>query len=937
MPGPSTNISNQSPQLMAGQSCAGDMVDKLRSFGANGCLEVVVPDGRTSILTAINLGTSVVTIEQILTDKCDVFYYVPYAPHDCAVKLSAATTMQPLRVAGRYRLCISPPNPDAKIDENSVEQNGASCCAVDVKCQPVAQAAPVVSAVTGIPCPLTAPFSWLGSTYTTLAQFIADVKAQVAGATYNAATCTFTAPTGSVFPSLVVAPVVAALEYCASGRLPDGGFMYVVGDAIDPAATVAVTDCATPPAVVGYIYPSARPTATTQVLACGVGSAVGPLLGYAANRSKCAAECPCPTSAPASTVAPAPPPVVAQKTLCQLTQEAAATVISPSLPTDELFVLRAGECARVTVASIAPAPAPPPVQTQLVANDSPTVNFTQSGTDAHTVTADVIIDPAAGNALVATATGLRVVVPTAYETPLTATDSNTIDFTQTAVGSHSFTGVVKVDPVAGNLIVAGPSGLIAKLTCPPTTAVSTKLCPTDEFVGIDPLTCNLIKYALPAKCKPVFNTVSMTQCVDIDLFGITATASNASTVSFSNIANMSVGSAAYGIVAPGAAFQQPYNLTGNVTLQPNDVFVFTYTILNRFPDPFVDPNITGTSGLNLLSFQLVRTEWASDPATNPRSTCIEAAVNCVSNSQFGTSAHTQTFVYVGIAGPTGGTGSFIFNSYDPPAMLGQAVWSLDRVSGVDLSTPTIAAIVTATAGTAGNYTATPQSISIATTNGPSFWVSGSRHVGLNNQAGATWTGATQITDQNPGNLALGPYLECHVYQSVAYSTTNSATVKLNSNSPGFAEMCCHDTIIGLSFKSQAAPPAAIVLPTAELVNSITAPTCLCDDLFSIGYQAGGGTVTAQLPALAHYKLLFSIVKPDNTELAFGAIDLENTTATATTKSYAVPSSLTYYATNVPSNLAQVYKLKTTLTKLNNVSGASATICDAALITTAKDM
>ena len=293
------------------------MVDKLRSFGANGCLEVVVPDGRTSILTAINLGASVVTIEQILTDKCDVFYYVPYAPHDCAVKLSAATTMQPLRVAGRYRLCISPPNPDAKIDENSVEQNGASCCAVDVKCQPVAASAPVVSAVTGIPCPLTAPFSWLGSTYTTLSQFIADVKAQVAGATYNASTCTFTAPTGSVFPSLVVA---AVREYCASGRLPDGGFMYVVGDAIDPAATVAVTDCAVPPAVVGYIYPSARPTATTQVLACGVGSAVGPLLGYAANRSKCAAECPCPSTAPASTVVPAPPPVVAQKTLCQLTQ-----------------------------------------------------------------------------------------------------------------------------------------------------------------------------------------------------------------------------------------------------------------------------------------------------------------------------------------------------------------------------------------------------------------------------------------------------------------------------------------------------------------------------------------------------------------------------------------------------------------------------------------
>ena len=47
-------------------------------------------------------------------------------------------------------------------------------------------------------------------------------------------------------------------------------------------------------------------------------------------------------------------------------------------------------------------------QTPLVANDTPTIDFSQGGVDGHTISANVKIDPAAGNALAATASGLYV-------------------------------------------------------------------------------------------------------------------------------------------------------------------------------------------------------------------------------------------------------------------------------------------------------------------------------------------------------------------------------------------------------------------------------------------------------------------------------------------------------------------------------------------------
>lgn len=63
---------------------------------------------------------------------------------------------------------------------------------------------PVTATVSGMACPLTFPLVWQGTTYASVGVFVAAVRAYTPGATYNAATCTFTAPAGSVFPDLTV-------------------------------------------------------------------------------------------------------------------------------------------------------------------------------------------------------------------------------------------------------------------------------------------------------------------------------------------------------------------------------------------------------------------------------------------------------------------------------------------------------------------------------------------------------------------------------------------------------------------------------------------------------------------------------------------------------------------------------------------------------------
>jgi hypothetical protein len=173
---------------------------------------------------------------------------------------------------------------------------------------------PVTATVTGLPCPLPAAFVWNGVA-TTLSAFIADVKAQVAGAVYNAAQCKFTAPEGSTFPPLVVSAIVVVpppVVYCPSQRLLDGGYGYHINDPKDPAATVELAPCPGDTSTDSiWVYPTAGTGRTAKVTACD-----GTTIGYGANQSNCAVTCPCPdmnvtvnNAAPVNNVTVAPPVV----------------------------------------------------------------------------------------------------------------------------------------------------------------------------------------------------------------------------------------------------------------------------------------------------------------------------------------------------------------------------------------------------------------------------------------------------------------------------------------------------------------------------------------------------------------------------------------------------------------------------------------------------
>jgi hypothetical protein len=192
------------------------------------------------------------------------------------------------------------------------------CCPDAVVVPPPA---PPVTAVVS-PCPVPACFTWGGTQYSSIVAFAADIKSLVPGATYNVATCTFSAPAGSVFPDLTVVECVPVVVpptppvYCPSFRMDmcgcgtEIGYAYRTGDAIDPAATVQILDCEG--GIVGYAYPTA-----------GVGHTVayedeGVVVGYLQNRSECAPEAKVETHIYNNVAAPTvvlPAPTVASQVL----------------------------------------------------------------------------------------------------------------------------------------------------------------------------------------------------------------------------------------------------------------------------------------------------------------------------------------------------------------------------------------------------------------------------------------------------------------------------------------------------------------------------------------------------------------------------------------------------------------------------------------------
>ena len=112
-------------------------------------------------------------------------------------------------------------------------------------------------------------------------------------------------------------------------------------------------------------------------------------------------------------------------------------------------------------------------QTPFVANDSSTIDFTNSGPDGHTLTGVVRVSADAGNTVVVRPDGLYVPPPASIvETPLTVLDTTTVDLTSTGPNGHQISAVVKVSTAANNRLGINPDGLyVPPVSCSDISAV----------------------------------------------------------------------------------------------------------------------------------------------------------------------------------------------------------------------------------------------------------------------------------------------------------------------------------------------------------------------------------------------------------------------------------------------------------------------------------
>lgn len=100
---------------------------------------------------------------------------------------------------------------------------------------------PPVTATVSI-CPVPNCFTWRGKKYLNLADFVADVQTIVTGATYDAATCTFSAPAGSTFPDLTIVACVPCPPLTISA-VASGQTSAVVTITGGPATVSISGDC----------------------------------------------------------------------------------------------------------------------------------------------------------------------------------------------------------------------------------------------------------------------------------------------------------------------------------------------------------------------------------------------------------------------------------------------------------------------------------------------------------------------------------------------------------------------------------------------------------------------------------------------------------------------------------------------------------------------
>ncbi len=100
------------------------------------------------------------------------------------------------------------------------------------------------------------------------------------------------------------------------------------------------------------------------------------------------------------------------------------------------------------------------IPTTILTADSSTTTLSGDGDSGTPVFVDVLISADSDNILTVESDGLFVPSPSA-QTPISVTDSTSLDFTISGLDSHSLTGAVKISPDADNALEIRVNGLYA--------------------------------------------------------------------------------------------------------------------------------------------------------------------------------------------------------------------------------------------------------------------------------------------------------------------------------------------------------------------------------------------------------------------------------------------------------------------------------------------
>jgi len=144
-------------------------------------------------------------------------------------------------------------------------------------------------------------------------------------------------------------------------------------------------------------------------------------------------------------------------------------------------------------------------ETPITATDSTSLNFTVNGLNNHTITGEVKISATSGNQVSINSDGIYVPTPSFSQTPLTVNDSTTIDFTASGSNNHTLTGSVIISALVSsdlnNNLILGNDGKLyinipASSQTPITANDSSRIDFTVSGTNNHTITANIIMSAL---------------------------------------------------------------------------------------------------------------------------------------------------------------------------------------------------------------------------------------------------------------------------------------------------------------------------------------------------------------------------------------------------------------------------------------------------------